>query len=104
MVKPFRELQATVARRPTRLHPGVLAAAVHVLCQPAAERQPPSLAEVMTEKAGVPLASLTLVSVPPEHEHAPARKRFNVVGTLCYVLHEDYPALKAALARQRAKR
>lgn len=48
------------------------------------------------------LAGLTVQGVPPGHEYEPAPKRFQVVGSVCYVRAVDYPALKQALERRRA--
>ncbi len=65
---------------------------------------PKPMADHIIQRAGQKLTDLKLMAVPPEHEHAPAPKKFNVVGSTCYVLEQDYPKLQQALERQIAKR
>jgi hypothetical protein len=65
---------------------------------------PPSMRNVIAERAGEKLTDLQLLGVPPGHEHEPAPKKFNIIGRCCYVREADLPRLKEALERQMAKR
>lgn len=49
------------------------------------------------------LSKLTVVPVRPGHPKEPSPKGFTIEGQTCYVRAVDWPALKRALAKNRAK-
>lgn len=79
-------------------------AVLSALCAPAASS--PCAGEVrpgLTLPGGTPLDSVEMVPVLPGHEHEPEPKGIKIVGGKCYVRQADWPPLKAALDRQRAR-
>lgn len=51
---------------------------------------------------GAMVGNVDVRPVKPGHPYEPGPKQFTVVGPVCYVRQADWPALEAALQKQRA--
>lgn len=87
---------------PRPLGTAILRAAVSAALHGEAQREPrPTATELHKHAEAHKLSGLTVQPVPAGHPKAPSPKQFRVEGSTLYVLDTDWPALQAALQRQR---
>jgi hypothetical protein len=85
------------------MHPSLRSAIAAVLAMEAPAPEAPPLRDIVRAQSGEKFGNYTVEPVPPEHPHAPRPRKFNVVGSVAYVLEADWPLLRDTLMKNRAR-